>query len=585
MDDAFTLEYWNGFCDYARKNPDYASFIKQKPASQNYYDITVGTSLLHTKAAIAEHPKKGNNNIQVKIYFTGNEKINAFDVANKFNEHAETLKEKIGEYVYNASVKKQPTFNFSFAGDISDKKSWESYYELQLSKLFILIATIKDLDKKYKLLSLSTYKTNTEQKTVWILTANPELYDHSRALTESNGIKWSRKPNLKYVFEGDIVYIYNTKKEAIDFKCIVTKDHFDQDEWKDDPSYWIAKPTPNYDPFEIKMIEQYDYSHFPLQQLKLYGFKVHQVGFRPGKELVDYLTPKDCDTYTNDDFLKEVFMGSKDLKRLQKTLLVKKNIILKGPPGVGKTFAAERLVYTFLESDNKGTPYLQFIQFHQNYSYEEFVCGYKPDGNGFKLKKGIFYEFCSKAKNDPDHKFFFIIDEINRGNISKIFGELMMAIENGYRGTAVKLPYDEIDPLIVPENLYIIGMMNTADRSIAMIDYALRRRFSFFEMKPGFETRQFIEYQESIKNKNFDRLIEKIKEINVAIKEDSSLGEGFLIGHSYVCKQKEEVMDDERISNIIQLDIIPTIKEYWFDNTKTCDYWIQEFENVLPKSE
>ena len=121
------------------------------------------------------------------------------------------------------------------------------------------------------------------------------------------------------------------------------------------------------------------------------------------------------------------------------------------------------------------------------------MMGYKPVEDGFELRYGIFYRFCTKASEDPERDYFFIIDEINRGNLSKIFGELLMLIEKDYRGVEATLAYNGAS-FSVPENLYIIGMMNTADRSLAMIDYALRRRFSFFEITPGFDSKGFINY-------------------------------------------------------------------------------------------
>ena len=170
---------------------------------------------------------------------------------------------------------------------------------------------------------------------------------------------------------------------------------------------------------------------------------------------------------------------------------------------------------------------IEFVQFHQNYSYEDFVMGYKPVGDGFELKYGIFYRFCQKAANQPDKDFFFIIDEINRGNMSKIFGELLMLIEKDYRGTKATLAYNGLS-FSVPQNLYIIGMMNTADRSLAMIDYALRRRFSFFEMEPGFDSEGFIQYQNSLNNDTLNELISKVKDLNKEIALDKSLGKAFV---------------------------------------------------------
>ena len=160
------------------------------------------------------------------------------------------------------------------------------------------------------------------------------------------------------------------------------------------------------------------------------------------------------------------------------------------------------------------------------------------------------------------HKYFVIIDEINRGNLSKIFGELLMLIENDYREKPILLAYKNDEAFAVPSNLYIIGMMNTADRSLAMIDYALRRRFSFFEMKPGFDSVQFIKYKNSLKDSHLNKLVEAITALNKVIETDDSLGSGFCIGHSYLCNLE----NDYNLENIVEYDIIPMLREYWFDN-------------------
>ena len=280
---------------------------------------------------------------------------------------------------------------------------------------------------------------------------------------------------------------------------------------------------------------------------------------------------------TAEDFLSEVFMAEDNYWRLTALLKEKKNIILQGAPGVGKTFSAKRLAYSLM--GEKDDSRVTFVQFHQNYSYEDFVMGYKPnEEGGFELHDGVFYKACIKAQNDPDRDHFFIIDEINRGNLSKIFGELLMLIENGYRDKEVRLAYNG-EPFSVPENLYIIGMMNTADRSLAMIDYALRRRFSFFEMKPGFDTEGFKAYQDKLNDDTFNKVIDAIKALNITIEKDSSLGSGFCIGHSYFCGKTS--VEKSWLRNVVDFDIAPMLREYWFDDKAKADAEIRKLEDIV----
>jgi len=276
--------------------------------------------------------------------------------------------------------------------------------------------------------------------------------------------------------------------------------------------------------------------------------------------------------YTKEDFLDEVYMTEEKYERLISVLKNKKNIILQGAPGVGKTFVAKRLAYSIMGEKDENR--IEFVQFHQNYSYEDFIMGYKPVENGFEMKYGVFYRFCQKAANEPDKDYFFIIDEINRGNMSKIFGELLMLIENDYRGTKATLAYNGLS-FSVPERLHIIGTMNTADRSLAMIDYALRRRFSFFNMETGFDSEGFIRYQEDLANETFDDLILKIKDLNKEIAKDKSLGTGFCIGHSYFCGVKQ--CTEEWMKAVVEYEILPMLSEYWFDDQTKLQYW----ENIL----
>ncbi len=282
--------------------------------------------------------------------------------------------------------------------------------------------------------------------------------------------------------------------------------------------------------------------------------------------------------YDENDFLAEVYMTSEQYDTLVGLLRNKKNLILQGAPGVGKTFAADRLAYSMI--GEKDPSRVNFIQFHQNYSYEDFIMGYKPSENGFELKNGIFYKACITAKNHPKKDYFFIIDEINRGNMSKIFGELLMLIENDKRDKQLTLAYSGT-AFSVPSNLYIIGMMNTADRSLAMIDYALRRRFSFYGMEPGFDATGFKAYQQSLENETFDDLIEEIKSLNMQIETDASLGKGFCIGHSYFCGRSKETCTDEWMQEVVNYDIIPMLEEYWFDDDQKVKQWNTNLNEVF----
>lgn len=282
--------------------------------------------------------------------------------------------------------------------------------------------------------------------------------------------------------------------------------------------------------------------------------------------------------YTKEDFLSEVFMPEEEYGKLSGILRIKKNIILQGAPGVGKTFVAKRIAFSMMGV--KDVERVMMVQFHQSYSYEDFIMGFRPSTDGFELKRGAFYNFCKKAEIDGDNDYFFIIDEINRGNLSKIFGELFMLIENDKRGVSLQLLYSD-EKFSVPKNIYIIGMMNTADRSLAMLDYALRRRFAFFEIKPGFTTDGFREYRMSLKNEKFDKLIACVESLNNVISNDESLGDGFCIGHSYFCNLLPDTIDDQVLSGIVEYELIPLLKEYWFDEPIKVKDWSNNLRSAI----
>lgn len=292
---------------------------------------------------------------------------------------------------------------------------------------------------------------------------------------------------------------------------------------------------------------------------------------------------KEFEPYDENDFLSEVFISQEKYETMVGLLKRKKNIIIQGAPGVGKSFAAKRLAYSII--GEKNTSRVKLVQFHQSYSYEDFIVGFRPsekENVQFEKKYGVFYEFCKKAIDDIENEYFFIIDEINRGNLSKIFGELLLLIEHDKRGKEhkIQLLYSKED-FYVPENFYIIGMMNTADRSLAMIDYALRRRFSFVEFEPAFESDGFKNLKNEIANEKYNRLIKEVENLNEEIAADASLGKGFRIGHSYFVPNEIRDVDAQWLSDIVQFDIVPLLEEYWFDESEKVNSWKTRLEKAV----
>lgn len=280
--------------------------------------------------------------------------------------------------------------------------------------------------------------------------------------------------------------------------------------------------------------------------------------------------------YTKEDFLNEVYMDEDTYNTLTELLEVKYNVILQGAPGVGKTYAAKRLAYSMM--GQKDSSRVAMVQFHQSYSYEDFIQGYRPSKDGFELENGAFYKFCKEAEEDNERPYFFIIDEINRGNLSKILGELMMLIEKDKRGEKIKLLYSN-EWFTVPQNVRIIGMMNTADRSLALMDYALRRRFAFFDFAPAFSSEGFKNYLTEKDSPKLEKLITVVESLNNTISADESLGDGFRIGHSYFCTDEE--ITDNWLKAVVEYEVIPLLKEYWFDEPIKVRDWSATLRSAI----
>jgi hypothetical protein len=286
-------------------------------------------------------------------------------------------------------------------------------------------------------------------------------------------------------------------------------------------------------------------------------------------------------SYSMDDAWRDLFMPRVDLEAIVAGLRRKKNVILQGPPGVGKTFAARRLAYALMGS--KDDTRIALVQFHQSYSYEDFVQGWRPTSTGgFSLRNGPFYEFCRSAADRPGLPYIFIVDEINRGNLSKILGELMMLIEPDKRGPeyAMRLTYSGTDDaeFFVPENVHIIGLMNTADRSLALVDYALRRRFAFHGLEPHVDSDRFAAHLESqgVGRELISEIRSRIRVLNEEICRNPHLGRGFQIGHSYFCAYDHSVSDAGWYASIIEYEIAPLIREFWFDQRDIAEGFIKD---------
>ena len=545
-------------------------------------DLTVGTYVENRNWVLQEDKcrflgiSEDRTNIQilindspVDVYFRTDVNIRIFK-KDDVMEHLKELSKNPNQLIHLEIDRNDLEVNGQFGDFVEDAKceywvyapgeqanKWDEFYENGIMAIGWDIGDLRNFNSKNEI--------NKKLK---------QVYNDYRNHPNDTACLWDFVHRLK---PGDIIYAKRGTNEIIGRGCVESDYIYDEDReeykhirrvtWTDKGSWFYRYKNEKLPQKTLTNITNISYNPKKLRIIK--GFF--------DEDICGKCTKKEFDRYSKEEFLNEAYINPEEYDIIVKLLDNKKNLILQGAPGVGKTFISKRLAYSRIGA--KCDDRVMMVQFHQSYSYEDFVEGYRPVDDGFKLQKGSFYNFCMKARDNPEKDYYFIIDEINRGNLSKIFGELFMLIENDKRGEKVQLLYSD-EEFYIPENLYIIGLMNTADRSLAMIDYALRRRFAFFDLKPGFSSTGFRNYQDGIHNSHFDQVINVMEYLNTYIADDESLGEGFRIGHSFFCNLNEKDVE-EQLNYIIEYEIIPLIKEYWFDEPDKVRDWSIKLRDSL----
>ena len=278
--------------------------------------------------------------------------------------------------------------------------------------------------------------------------------------------------------------------------------------------------------------------------------------------------------YSKEDLVAEgCFAELSIIETMLERLQSKKNLILQGPPGTGKTWLAKRLGFALI--GHRDYNKVRAVQFHPNSSYEDFIRGWRPaQGGRLNLVDGPFLELANDAIENPDTNWVLVIEEINRGNPAQMFGEMLTLLESDKRNSseAIQLIYrnDKTERVYIPQNMYIIGTMNIADRSLALVDFALRRRFAFINLEPALGD-TWLNWV--IKNCGIDRDIllniqDRLNALNEKIAADPSLGRQFQVGHSFVTPPADEKVSDPNnwFRQIVATEIYPLLEEYWFDD-------------------
>ena len=476
-------------------------------------------------------------------------------------------------------------------------------YNLVLEQYVLNYPEVEEVFEKYDLLNglnikevldeqneYEEQKNEIENENYWWLNANPKIWSISEskvgdmqtytALTDK-GHKRNTYRNFENVKKKDIVLGYeSTPTKQIKAIYEITKPLHEIEDDKIIEFQLIEKLEVPISWRELKNNE--DLKDCPvlrnnqgsLFEVSKQDYKIIRAIIEEKEETERQLTKKEnIKTYNFSQDSDEPFISQEEFIKAVEILKRKKNIILQGAAGVGKTFIARKIAYQIMGETNNLN--IEMVQFHQSYSYEDFIQGLRPTKTGgFEVQNGVFYDFCKKALAHPERHFFFIIDEINRGNLSKIFGELMMLIEADKRDEkfSLKLTYseEEEDRFYVPKNLYLIGTMNTADRSLAMVDYALRRRFAFVSLKPDFgeKFKKFLS-QKEISATLINHISNSIQKVNQEIAKDINLGEGFQIGHSYFCDyEKENQKEKDWFNQVLDFEIQPLLEEIWFDDSE-----------------
>ena len=417
-----------------------------------------------------------------------------------------------------------------------------------------------------------------ENKKYWWLSINPKMLKfreldiddcfYYSATNEDNTLR-TLYQNFKEIKKGEIVVTYEVEPSNEILGLCVCEEELLDNKIKLRKIEGLTDTVPRYSietQIELANLEVFRYMQGTLFKLSKREFEIIYSMLR---ELNPKKSYQDFEIYTKKEFLNEVYFDENDYNELHDLILARKNVVLLGAPGVGKTYIARRMAYSIIGA--KDDEKILAVQFHEMYSNDEFIEGYRPDDIGiYKYRRGCFKHICNKARNNSQNKYFVIIDEINRGNIPKIFGEAFSLIEIDKRG---RNNYIELscsrERFYVPDNLYIIGTMNTYDEKLAITDYALRRRFCFYTISPMFENAKFKEFYSA--NTLLTKIIEKIKEINLELNEDMQ------IGHSYFCKS----LPDNEVKMVVKYSIIPLIKEYHrYVPELNCQKHIDDLMNI-----